>query len=123
MTYYTQNSTNGPSLRPSTLSTATKILPKCQNTPPQSGQCTNLCLLVPKWRTSSLAKKGYPLLSCFAFFVDYVIDLRYLFCCKLKSCLSISSIVLGRHMIKTSARNDHTNYSKIQRQTIVFSYC
>ena len=30
------------------------------------------------------------LLSCFAFFLDYVTDLRYLFCCVLKSCLRIN---------------------------------
>ena len=96
MTYYTRNSTNGPSLRQyrrqlSTMATATKILPKQPSTERIMYNLMPTCTQIEDI-LSCKERLSLGLLSCFAFFLDYVTDLRYLFCCVLKSCLRINWI-------------------------------
>lgn len=96
MTYYTRNSTNGPTLRQygrqlSTMATATKILPKQPSTKLTMYNLMPTCTQMEDI-LSCKERLSLGLLSCFAFFLDHVTDLRYLFCYVLKSCLRINWI-------------------------------
>ena len=73
------------------MATATKILPKQPSTKRTMYNLMPTCTQMEDI-LSCRERLSLGLLSCFAFFLDYVTDLRYLFCCVLKSCLRINWI-------------------------------
>ena len=73
------------------MATATKILPKQPSTKRTMYNLMPTCTQMEDI-LSCKERLSLGLLSCFAFFLDYVTDLRYLFCCVLKSCLRINWI-------------------------------